>query len=193
MSVSGLINPIEFPQAWDTLSVAGVQSPGIIPPGGVSGAKRTYKYDIKVGKGVKGSTTTFVGVPPAPFTVKFQLWTAKHFARWDLFRDLLKYDPTKKALQAFEVFHPKLSEVDITSVVTTDIGATDDLGSGLYSITVEFLEYLPPPPVSTVSTANGSKPAPDEWMGADPGDPQKSEIAKAQAQIKELSKAGQKP
>ena len=162
------LDPINDPQAYDFVTIAGARSPGICV---VSGAKRAQKWDVKDGKGTKGATTTFTNLPPAAFTIKFQLWTAQHFADWDRFRPLLKYDPTKKAAQAFDIFHPALAHLGIVSVVCEDLGQVEHDGQGMYSITCSFLEYFPAPPTPIVSTPQGSRPVSKDGPGAPPGLP----------------------
>ncbi len=192
------LNPFLNPQAEDFVTIAGVSSPGVIPPGGISGAKRTYKYDVKTGKGTAGSTTTFVGKPPSPFTIKFVFWEEAQFDAWIAFLPLLKYDPTKKgkAAQAYDVFHPVLAELDIKSVVTTDIAGREHDGAGLYTVAVEFLEYAQASKASVVSTPKGSKSAPAERTGTTvagepPGEKPDDELKKLQKEADALAKQGQ--
>lgn len=200
MSTLSTLNPIVWGFAWAFVTIAGVDSPGVIPKGGISGADREYKYDTKAGKGTKGATSTFVAIEPAKFSIKFLLWDdgtlgtgRNHFEEWDAFVPLLKYDPTKKAAQAFTIFHPGLASIDINSVVTTKLGMPVDEGEGLWSVTVEFLEYFPASKTSVVSTPKGAK-----WVdttpggkGTPPGTTPDPAIEAAQKQIDELSKQAQ--
>jgi hypothetical protein len=137
---SELLNPLDFPQNWDVIIIAGVSSPGICT---ISDPKRTHEWDVKKGKGTVGATITFVQKPPAKFSVTFEFWTRQHFTDWANFRALLKYDPSKKTVQATDIFHPALSDIDITSVVVESIGGIVHKGGQKYEVTVEFLEYFP--------------------------------------------------
>lgn len=179
---SGAIDPIQNPQAWQVIQLGSSTSPGVCI---VSGFRRAHEWDVKKGKGALGATITFVQRPPAKGSVEFLLWQPIHFQQWDIFRPLLKYDPTKKAVQAIDIYHPSLADVEISSVVTENIGAIEHKGDGLYSITVDFMEYFPPPKASAVSTPAGSKsgtkqPDPTNPTGVtdDPvADAQQKEIA----------------
>lgn len=153
MSGSADLDPITNAQAWHTIRVGQSTSPGLAIVGEV---KRKHEWDVKKGKGTYGATTTFVGRPPATASVKFQLWLPSHFTAWAAFRALLKYDPTKKAVQAVDVFYPAWADVDFKSVVTESIGSIVHEGKGLYSCTVDFLEYFPAPKRSAVSTPTRS-------------------------------------
>ncbi len=188
---SGAVNPIDFPQAWDAIVLGGVTSPGKCE---VSEAKRSHEYDVKKGKGTLGATITFVGRPPAKFSVKFFLWQASHFAQWDAFRPLLKYDPTKKKVSAIDIYHPSLADVEINSVVVESIGNIMHAGDGLYTISVDFLEYFPPPKASAVSTPNGSTSGTSgAGTGASAGATPPAAVDAQQAQIAALLKQAQGP
>jgi len=152
--MSGQVDPISFPTAWDYIFVGGVINPGVCK---VSEFKRAHEFDVKKGKGALGATVTFVGRPPAKGSIQFLLWKSQHFVDWDIFRALLKYDPTKKKVQAIDIYHPSLADIDVNSVVTESIGNIVHEGDGLYSITVEFLEYFPPPNKPAVSTPTGAQ------------------------------------
>ena len=165
--MSGAVNPIDFPQAWDVVLVGGSDSPGVCKVGEF---KRAHEFDVKKGKGTLGATITFVGRPPAKGSVTFKLWTADHFTAWDNFRPLLKFDPTKKAIQAIDIYHPALADIDIHSVVTENIGSIVHEGEGLYSIAVDFLEYFPPPKASAIGTPTGSSST-SSANGSTPGTP----------------------
>ncbi len=152
-------NPIDSPQLWDVVTVSGVQSPGLAE---IGEWKRAHDWDQKKGKGTLGATATFVGKPLAEGSIKWYLWEPEHFASWDTFLPLFKYDPTKKTAQAVDIYHPALDAIDVASVVTTKIGNIIHEGKQLYSISIDFLEYNPPPNQSAVSTptqANGTPPA----------------------------------
>ncbi len=137
---------------WDVVKIANVTCPFVCK---VGEAKRTSQWDVKLGKGTIGATTTYVGSPPAEFSIEFFLCVADHFAAWDTFRPLLKYNPagTKKAV---DIYHPSLASIDVSSVLVKSIGSVVHKGAGLYSITVEFMEYLPAPKQSAVSTPSGA-------------------------------------
>jgi hypothetical protein len=162
---SGALNPIENPQAWDFVLVGQTLSPGLAE---VGKWVRKHDFQIKSGKGTVGATVTFIQKPPAQGTIKFKLWLPEHFVAWETFRKLLKYDPTKKVVQAIDLWHPSLADIDIKSVVVTDIGnmMPETMGSGLWSCEVSFLEYFPPGKKSAVSTPNSSQSA---GSGTTPG------------------------
>ncbi len=141
----------------DFLTIDGEENPGIIAPGGITGWKRETEWDVKKGKGTKGGTATLSQLPPAKGSIKFLLWKDSHKEAWDgSFRARFKYDPTKKTKNAVDIFHPWLDALNINSVVTESIGILTPEGKGLFSITVELLEYLPAPKATITSTPTGS-------------------------------------
>ncbi len=176
-----LINPFDNPSDYDVVKIGGIECPGICQ---LSGFKRLTEWDVKKGKGTKGGTATLTQLPPAKGSIKFMLWTPFHFEAWDaIFRAQFKYDPTKKTVNAVDIYHPTLAAIDLHSVVTESISAVEHEGKGLYSITVELLEYLPPPKKSATGTPSGSKSndggAGKSGKSDDPiADAQQAEIAK---------------
>jgi hypothetical protein len=153
MSAMGRVDPITYPQAWDVVEISGIPTPGIAQ---VPEWKRQHDFDVKKGKGTLGATVTFVQKPPAEGSIKFLLWTPSHFAQWDAFLPYLKYDPTKKTVSAVDIWHPSLDAIDVHSVVTTKIGNPIHDGDGMWSISIDFLEYFPPSNKSAVSTPQGA-------------------------------------
>ena len=160
-----LLNPIDDPQAWDSVIIAGRQSPGLAQIGEVS---REYEWDVKVGKGAFGSTTTFTGRVPAKFSVTFTLWTQQHFSAWEDFVERLKYNPAKikinpetlwvSGVSPVDIFHPTLVLIDVNAVVIQKINSLVHKGRGVYTASIDFLEYYPPPRLSVVATPAGSTP-----------------------------------
>lgn len=192
---SAFLNPIAdygppkyaLPTQWDIVRIAGVASPGYCV---VSEFKRKHEWDKKKGKGIYGSTITFVGRPAAQGSIKFFLSTGQDFIDWDAFRPLFLYDPTKQTIQAVSIYHPSLDDIKIKSVVTESIGNIIHEGSNLYSCTVDFIEFFPPPPQVAVGSpsqanagngvngVNGPKPP-------SPTDPLQIKIAALYAQLQQ--------
>lgn len=153
---SGTLDPFSNPGAWDAVVIAGQQAPGILlMPGGIE-FKRAFAWDVKKGKGTLGATATFVGQPLAKGTIKLVFWTMQHFVAWSQFVPLLKYDPTKIAPQAVDIYHPALADVNITSVIIEEIGIPMPQLDKRYIVELKFLEYLPPPAISAVDTPTTS-------------------------------------
>lgn len=150
-----MIDPISEPEEWDAIVLGGgAVSPGVCV---VAGFKRVHTFDKKKGKGTNGATLTFTEKPPTEGTVTFTLWQRAHFAAWDEFSALLKYDPTRKAVQAIDVFHPALAQINATSFVCEELGSierADDLGN--YSVQIKLVEFFPPPKATNVSTPTKS-------------------------------------
>lgn len=165
---SAALDPVGNPQAWDTVTVAGMKSPGLIPKGGLR-CPRKFKWDTKEGKGAQGGTSTFVGRPLPDGSLKLQFWLTAHFLEWSFFLPLLKYDPTKRAPSAVDIYHPSLADLDISSIVVDEIGNIEHAGDGLYEVEVKFHEYSPPPKASAVSTPTKSKDGPDPFDQAAAG------------------------
>jgi hypothetical protein len=189
---TGIFSPIQNPGAWDVIVIGGVASPGVCY---LSGFKRLHEFDKKKGKGTQGATLTFTQKPPVEGTVKFLLGyqtttgTVDHFDAWGSFVKLLKYDPTRKSVQAIDIYHPALAFIDVVSCVCTEIEAPQiegDPGQQLYTITIKLCEYNPPKKksaVGTPTTAISNSASGVAGAAADPvQDAQQKEIAALLAQ-----------
>lgn len=167
----GAANPITDPQSWDTCRVAGIVCPGYCV---LSEPKRPYEWDVKAGNATGGATTTLKGKPPAKFSVTFYLWEESHFTAWDSFLPLFKYDPTKKTVKAVDFYHPSTADIDIHSVVAESLGAIRHEGDGLYSRTIDLLEYFPAPKTPVIATPTSSD------INTQPGTPADPAVVAAQ-------------
>lgn len=151
----GLIDPISNPQAYDFITVAGARSPGIIPPGGITGFGRKSGWQQKSGRGTKGATLTYTNSPPTKGSIEFLLWTSGHFGQWDDFVDNFLYDPTKTPDQnALQIYHPTLHLLNVSAVVCDTIWPPRNAGKGKWSIKVDLIEWIPSPSISVVGTVD---------------------------------------
>lgn len=163
--ILSLLDPIKNPDVYDSITIAGIRSPGLAQ---VQSVSRSYSWDVKVGKGAFGSTTTFTGRVPAEFSVLFTLWRSAHFAQWSRLCSRLKYNPAKirynietrwvSGVDAVDIFHPSLAQLDINAVVVKKINGLTHKGKGVWNTSIEFLEWFPPPKISVVSTPAGDTP-----------------------------------
>jgi hypothetical protein len=156
MPVAGeIVDPFVSASVWHVVQIQDIVSPGYCT---LSGFKRSFGWEIKKGKGAKGSTVTLNEYPPSEGTITFKLWTPEHLLQWREFRDIWNYDPTKKPIKAVDIFHPVLADLGISQVVCKTIGMLDYKGKGLYEVTIELIEYNPPPKKPAVSTPASSEP-----------------------------------
>lgn len=181
---SALLNPISSSSLggrhpWSFITIAGIESPGIIPTDGIKGFKRETGWDKKKGKGTQGATMTLTTLPPAEGSIEFCLWLPVHFAQWQEFIRQLIYNPTRKPADAFDIGHPALADLQIYSVVVESITPLYHQGLNKYAATIEFAEWLPPPKVSATSTPSGSKDNNPGDLPGIPPDPEADAIQKA--------------
>lgn len=86
------LDPTEVPEAWDTVVIKGMSTPGRCR---VTGWSRPVDYDHKKGKGTKGAGQTLKELPPAKGKLTFWTWTPEQRAAFDPIIQALKFDPTK--------------------------------------------------------------------------------------------------
>lgn len=195
---SGAINPVSdynppsyaTPNAWDVVRVAGVICPGYCQ---IRGFERKWCWDKKTGKGAQGTTTTYTGKPAVTGEISFFLWTGLHFQQWESFRPLFKYDPTRKNIQAVDVFHPSLADLEIKSLVCEEIAPIRHVGENLFVQLVKLCEYVPPPKAAAVSTPSGSNSGSGTGAGPGTGGAAPAPTDPLQLKIQQLYQEFQKP
>jgi hypothetical protein len=183
------LDPLEEPEAWDYVELAGRENPGIAQ---VDGFDRAFGWEVKDGKGVKGAVITLNKYPPAKGSITFTLWAVGQFAELMDYLSVFNYDLTKKSSDAVDIWHPSIAVSNVKSVVCTNIGPLVHKGKGLYTLKVDLLEYWPPPKKDASNTPKGSKGfKADEHKATgakdDPiGDAQQKQIAELLAEAKKV-------
>jgi hypothetical protein len=85
---------------------------------------------------------------------------------------LFQIDATKKAPKPVDVLQLLLASVDVFAVTTENIGVPMHEGAGLWSRTIDFLEYAPAKKKNATTTPTGTvtgtakKPAADTFQDA---------------------------
>ena len=147
-------HPLDNPDVWSHIVVAGVPSPGLCA---ISGAERKWKWEKKEAKGKSGASVTGGNKELAEPSFTLDLWrrgAVDHIADWETFRPVLGTpDPNNPV--ALDVYHPALEAGEIRSVVVQEIGPLVHKGKGLWQVTVKLLEYRKPEVQS--GTPGGSK------------------------------------
>ncbi len=153
-------DPVNDPELFDALEIAGVRSPGVVR---ISGHDFVVDWDIKEASGQAGASTTIKGTKLGRFTATFFLADGEDIAAWPNFFELIESTviPTPNAL---DVYHPDLSVQGISSCVLESMGGVVHDGKGGQTITVKFIEYRPPRPKggSTKKKSDPNQAALDE-------------------------------
>lgn len=170
-------NPIDNPELYDSIVLAGVKSPGLVK---LSGHDRKIEWDIKDGPGLKGATTTLHKIPPIEFTATFYLVKdvaqgVDDFAAWPAFLSIINSTVASTTPKALDIYHPDLASNEIRSVVKASIAGTEHDGKGGQTIVVKLQEYRPPK--KKTGTLAGSAP-----KQVDPNADAKAELAKVTAE-----------
>lgn len=145
-------NPFDNEDLYNTMILGGVRSPGVVK---FSGHDRELDWDVKVGPGTKGGTTTLKGEKPIEFSATFSLTDRDDFEAWEKFQKLIESTVSGTKPKALDCYHPDLARNDIKSIVKKTIGGAVHDGKGGQSYTVKFLEYRPVKPKG--GTTAGSK------------------------------------
>jgi len=158
MAVS-FLNPVTTPKAWDFFYAAGLVAPGIAK---IADAVRENNWDVKVGPGASGATTTFRGLKIVHFTLQLTLIGAGALDALPSFLDALRFDPSRPGNNALEVYHEALNALDppIKAAAVESLGVPKQSGPGGYwTMEIKFIEYRPPPPKNVTKTPSGASAA----------------------------------
>lgn len=126
------------------LSAAGVSlpSPGVAK---IKKAGSPREWDIRKGYGFSGASLVFTGMGLAKFDVDLFLWTPSHFLQWEAFSVLLTNPPPPPGVlpTSLAIDHPILNKKPwlITKVVIEDVSTWDCNDTGLWSLTISFIQY----------------------------------------------------
>lgn len=150
-------DPISNEPLFNSIVLAGKRSPGVVT---ISGHDREIDWDVKVGQGVDGATTTIKAIPPIKFTCTFSLLKDEglginQFEEWETFAKVIKATVKGATPKAVDIYHPDLASNDIKSVCYATIGGKVHDGKGGQTVAVKFQEYRQPKPAP--KTAAGSK------------------------------------
>jgi hypothetical protein len=149
-------NPLDNEELYNTIELDGVESPGVVK---LSGHDREIDWDVKIGAGTTGGTTTMKAQKLADFTASFFLADLDDFNDWPAFQTALESSVKGKG-KGLDVYHPDLARNGIKSVVLKKIGGVIHDGKGGQTIAVQLLEYRPPQPAK-VTPAGSAKKGPD--------------------------------
>lgn len=154
-------NPLESPELVNTIVLA---STSFGPFGDFIGKfelldsdGRPYKFDVKDSPGTQGAVITYRGSRPSKGKFKFSFWTAKQITDFDTnILPLFQIDGTKKAPKPIDVLQVLLASIDVFSVTTETLHGYEHEGQGLWSFSIDWLEYAPPKKKNVTTTPNST-------------------------------------
>lgn len=146
----------------DYFTLGGLKSPGIAR---IVGAVSRRKVDIRSAYGISASVAVWLEV--AEFSAQIDLATAQDWIDWKewktkALREMRPKKPRPGSDFATDVWHPFLADFDIKAVIVKSVSQpelVDD--TGLYRITIEFIEYRKM--MLTLSKPTAAKQKPKDW------------------------------
>lgn len=130
------------PDAWDTLSLAGEEIPGIVDLDG----EISQKMDAAAPKGSVGQRWEWSGRDIPRLTITVVMWTAEH---WKAYKALLpKIMPTEQQPEGIDAAHPVLRLYKITTLVIHSVSfpksqGQDAKGRQIKTVTIKAGQYRP--------------------------------------------------
>lgn len=164
-------NPLDPAQSssWNVAVLAGEPTPGVCR---VTNCPRKYRWDVKNVAGAQGQTETYQGWEVVKgIRIKVEMWEREQiddlYARVipAIWVDALKATPTP-----ITAYHPALNANQVTTLVVDEIGELcKDSPSGLWSVTIVFIEFRPAKAKNLTATpAGGAKGQSAAKAKADP-------------------------
>lgn len=149
--MSNVLSFANRPPRQDYIIIGGHKSPGVCEF--ARPAEQPRNWDIRKGYGYSGAFTVFTGTGLAKFSVLFKLWddpqtpTTSQWSDWAAFAKAVLTDPIPGMRpKALTIQHPTLSTppLSITAVVVTNVTSFVQDELGLWTCTVDFLEFRSP-------------------------------------------------
>lgn len=146
---TGVVSPLAPVQSYITLTAPGLSlpSPGIAR---IKGAGTPREWDVRKGYGYSGASLVFTGTGLAKFDVDIFIWEPEDWLLWEAFSFLLTNPPPPPGVMptSLSIKHPLLNKKPwlITKVVVEDVSSWDVNETGLWSLTIKFIQYRKPAP-----------------------------------------------
>lgn len=138
--------------------INGIWTPGILR---LRNADSPRKWDERVGYGWSGSFPVFLGVRLSQFDVGFELYTDEDWADWQKLRPILAKPPYGKRPKALDFVHPILQDLDIKSIVVTNVKQQETSELGVITIPIEVMTFRVPKIALAKPEGSADKPKPD--------------------------------
>jgi len=168
------MNPVDHPEIFETVTIAGVTWSGIATIGGLA---YEMGWDIKDADGENGASLSRKGRKLSTFTIRFDMIydpiaELDQFEEWyNTWVPLLKScfvgaDPVGLVIQ-----HPDAQALELDSVVVEKIGQVqrDPVDYGLGYVDVSLIQYAPAREVSTSGPAKSKGKSSGTGDGGDDG------------------------
>ncbi len=137
MTFNPLDDPIDF------ITLAGERSPGLAVVSNVTSPRR---WDERRGYALSGARVVFRGIGLARPIVTLRLFTTEDWNDWHDWRELVQRPPIGERATAQDIWHPKLEDYDIVSVVVEDVLDPRQVADGEWNIAIKFIEFRRPVP-----------------------------------------------
>ncbi len=175
-----MTNPIDHPELYDSIVLAGVQSPGTVT---LSGHESKVAWDVKAGSAQQGASMSIKSLPPVEFTATFELIYdptegTNEIDDWDAFQKLIDATVASASPKAADIYHPDLARVGIKRVAKASVGGMtypDEKDRSRAIVAVKFQEYVPPRAKGGTAKGSAAKP---KGVTPDPNQDLKNEIAR---------------
>lgn len=148
-------------QSIDAAIISGKVTPGILR---LRNANSPREWDERKGYGWSGSFPIFLGIRLSRFDMGFEMYTDADWALWENMRPMLAKPPAGKRPTALDIVHPVLQQLDIKSIVVTDVKQLEiDENTGVVTQPIEVLTFRRPKIALSKPEGSADKPPTDFW------------------------------
>lgn len=155
MAFDPFLTPVDY------FKLGGLKSPGHAR---IVGAAARRKFDIRSAYGSSSSVAGWLDL--AEFKAEIDLYTDVDWYDWDIWKKAalreIKANRRNKASDfATDIWHPWLADLDIKAVIVKSVSQPEEVNeTGVYRVTIEFIEYRKV--VHTLSKPTAAKAKPED-------------------------------
>lgn len=172
------MNPVDHPEAFETVTIAGTTWPGTAT---ITGLALEMGWDVQEASGSSGATATRTGKKLATPSIRFDIVRdlskdIDQFSEWyDVWVPLLESCFVGDEAVGLTIEHPDCQALKVDSVLVSKIGQIErdpeDYGHGFAD--VSLIQYAPAKPAPTKGASKSKKknPSGSTGTGKDPYDP----------------------
>jgi len=147
------MTPNEFPDLFSVITLGTATSPGTVT---LSGHDRNPSWDVASAKGQTGASSTLNGASVGRFTATFYLASAADQIAWPAFQRVVESTIAQSKPTALPVYHPDLAANHFAEVCAESIGGAVRDPRGGVTVTIKFIEFLPPKPAQSKTATGGT-------------------------------------
>ena len=144
----------------DSALIANLPTPGLLL---IEKANSPRQWDERNGYGWSGSFPVFIGQRLSAFDLTFKMYNDDDWTKYQALRPILVRPPFGKRPTSLDIVHPILMDLEIRSVVITDVLQLTPIDNGGWAKTIECLSFRRPKVALAKPEASKQKQSDDPY------------------------------